>query len=200
MKKRKRRRRRKRRGRTMKASEHLSYWTVTQQSLGHSESDEFQPPDSGEETGTDDVDQEESEKEDEVKKDDKVDIGETQDDDEKDGEKEDLDSWGADEGDIGDIGNTEGDVVMASPPAIPPLEGSSRVTDKPAPAKGVVRLYPDLSHQPGVNKPMFIQTTVATPTLGPILQHLGRSFSPVCNGAGQLRNRAVARYTEERYN
>ncbi|KIL68997.1 hypothetical protein M378DRAFT_1058818 [Amanita muscaria Koide BX008] len=184
-------RKRKRRGmKRMKASEHLSYWTVTHQSLGHSESDNFQPPDSGEETGTDDVDQEESEKENEVKKDDQVDIGETQDADEKDGEKEDLggykgDNDKVDEGDIGDIGNTEGDVVMASPPAIPPLEGSSRVTggfargraignvlnlsdapfllaDKPTPAKGVVRLYPDLSHQPGVNKPMFIQTTVAT--------------------------------------
>src|SRR6266850_6820264 len=84
----------------------------------------------------------------------------------------------------------------------PPAEGSSRVTggflrgkamgnvlnladspdllvDVPIPAKGVVRLYSDLSHQPSINNPTMTLKTEAKPTLGPILEKLARSYSPV---------------------
>jgi hypothetical protein len=88
------------------------------------------------------------------------------------------------------------------PIATPPAEGSSRVTggvlrgravgnvlnlpdtseliqDIPVPAKGTVRLYSDLSHQPSTHKPILTMKTDAKPTLGPILQKLARSYSPV---------------------
>jgi hypothetical protein len=86
-------------------------------------------------------------------------------------------------------------------PPVPP-EGSSRVTggvlrgravgnvlnlpdtseliqDIPVPAKGTVRLYSDLSHQPSTHQPILTMKTDAKPTLGPILQKLARSYSPV---------------------
>jgi hypothetical protein len=88
------------------------------------------------------------------------------------------------------------------PTATPPAEGSSRVTggvlrgravgnvlnlpdtseliqDIPVPAKGTVRLYSDLSHQPSTHKPILTMKTDAKPTLAPILQKLARSYSPV---------------------
>jgi hypothetical protein len=92
---------------------------------------------------------------------------------------------------------------MLSPPAAtPPPEGSSRVTggfsrgraignvynlsdaadllpDHIVPATGKVRLYSDLTHQPGVDKPKFTLKAEATPRLGPVLAKLGRLNSPV---------------------
>jgi len=85
---------------------------------------------------------------------------------------------------------------------IPPAQGSSRVTggilrgravgnvfnlpdapdvlvDEVIPSKGLVRLYSDLSHQPFAHKPIITMKTETKPTLGPILQRLGRSYSPV---------------------
>lgn len=85
---------------------------------------------------------------------------------------------------------------------IPPGQGSSRVTggilrgramgnvlnqsdapdilvDEVIPSKGLVRLYSDLSHQPFSHKPTITMKTETKPTLGPILQKLGRNYSPV---------------------
>jgi hypothetical protein len=98
-----------------------------------------------------------------------------------------------------------GDATMASPPpASPPPEGSSRVTGGVlrgravgnvlsftdaqdllttnfVPAKGTVRLYPDLSHNPSYNKPIITLKTEAKPTLGPVLKRLARGYSPIRN-------------------
>ena len=87
-------------------------------------------------------------------------------------------------------------------PDTPPAQGSSRTTggvlrgramgnvfnfpdapdileDTPVPAKGTLRLYSDLAHQPSIHKPILTMKTDAKPTLGPILQKLARSYSPV---------------------
>ena len=89
-----------------------------------------------------------------------------------------------------------------APTATPPPEGSSRTTggvlrgratgnvfnlpdacdllgDTLIPAKGTLKLYSDLSHQPSTHKPALTMKTDAKPTLGPILQKLARSYSPV---------------------
>jgi hypothetical protein len=108
-----------------------------------------------------------------------------------------------------DMGNKDkgstGDITMASPPpASPPPEGSSRATggvlrgravgnvfNLPdaqdtlgtalVPAKGTVRLYPDLSHNPSYSKPIITLKTEAKPTLGPVLKRLVRGYSPIRN-------------------
>ena len=93
-----------------------------------------------------------------------------------------------------------GDVQMASPPPM----GSSRATggilrgralgnelklpdafdmlvDSPVAAKGVVRLFSDISHRPSEHQPTLTLKMDAKPSLGPILQKLGRSYSPIRN-------------------
>ncbi|KAK2461393.1 hypothetical protein APHAL10511_006617, partial [Amanita phalloides] len=90
---------------------------------------------------------------------------------------------------------TSGDIEMVSPP-----QGSSRVTggvlrgraignvlnlpdaddilEPPILAKGTIRLFSDLSHKPSHHKPTFTFNTEAEPTLAPILEKLGRNYSP----------------------
>jgi hypothetical protein len=92
--------------------------------------------------------------------------------------------------------------VVSTGDVLPPAEGSSRVTggvlrgralgnvlnfpdttdllvDRPVPAEGLVILYSNRSHIPFVHEPAMTLNTETKPTLGPILQRLGRKFSPV---------------------
>ena len=105
-----------------------------------------------------------------------------------------LDNLGFDR--TGVIG-ASGDIDMASPPP----EGSSRVTGgilrgraignvlnlpdaddlvEPAiPAKGTVKLFSDLALKPSQHKAIFTFSTRAESSLGPVLERLGRNYSPV---------------------
>jgi hypothetical protein len=101
-----------------------------------------------------------------------------------------------------DKGGNQGDIHMASPPPAIPAEGSSRVTggtsrgravgnylslpdasemlmDKPIPAKGTVRVYSVLQHQPSVHKPVMTFKVEAKPTLGPVLEKVAKFYSPL---------------------
>ena len=51
----------------------------------------------------------------------------------------------------------------------------------PVPAKGTVRIFSDLSHNPSHHNPVATLKTEAKPTLGPVLQRLARKHSPVRN-------------------
>jgi hypothetical protein len=53
------------------------------------------------------------------------------------------------------------------------------LAEQPMPAKGIVKLYLDLEHQPSSVKPALTFKTEAKPTLGPILKSLSGRFSPV---------------------
>jgi hypothetical protein len=58
-------------------------------------------------------------------------------------------------------------------------DASDPLGDRPVPAKGTLRLYSDLAHQPSTHQPILTMKTDAKPTLGPILHKLSRSYSPV---------------------
>ncbi|KAK2464071.1 hypothetical protein APHAL10511_003901 [Amanita phalloides] len=112
-----------------------------------------------------------------------------------------LDNMGFDR--TGVIG-ASGDIDMASPPP----EGSSRVTGgilrgraignvlnlpdaddmvEPAiPAKGTVKLFSDLALKPSQHKPAFTFSTRAESSLGPVLERLGRFYSPVRHNNYQI--------------
>ena len=140
-------------------------------------SDEYQPPDSEEEEG------------------------EEGNHDMKQGNKDQVDVGGnQDKG--GNGRESEEDIHMKSPPPDIPAEGSSRVIggtsrgramgnylslpdasevlmDKPVPAKGTVRVYSALQHQPSVHEPVMSFKVEAKPTLGPVLAKVARSYSPL---------------------
>ncbi|KAM6491148.1 hypothetical protein JOM56_013387 [Amanita muscaria] len=104
--------------------------------------------------------------------------------------------------DAGQVESTDVGQVESSRDVLPPAEGSSRViggfsrgralgnvlnfpdapdllVDGPFPAQGIVRVYSERSSMPSVHKPSMTMKAETKPTLGPILQKLGRKYSPV---------------------